>query len=346
LRGFERYGLISSLVLDRLGVLGIKFGAMKIATLRAVSLTVLGTICLEIASAGGQTAGNAPDVPPYPNTAAGLEELMSDMIALQKKGDSKMLAPYLQSLVLPDAQHWFVAEFGDDHCGEQNPGANDCMGPRFASRYQRVARDIPSSFALTLQDLIVEGLTNFEAANISEECSGPVRIVPDRNLLGGLTTTPMVSSGLPGPVKRHEPVYALWIYSESKQTTLPFFVYSEGAFRYLGMLHEVTFDEFRNGKSTAETAQPAPEAHYLTEDQIEVSNAIVDPALVQRMVVLSIVAGADGKPREVTFIRGPEAYKEAAIESAKKRRFDVPKFPFEAFHAKTVSLCENVVAPH
>jgi hypothetical protein len=77
-----------------------------------------------------------------------------------------------------------------------------------------------------------------------------------------------------------------------------------------------------------------------------VKHAIVNPDLVQGTVVLRVVAGADGKPREVTYVRGPEAYKEAAIESARKRRFDVPKFPFEAFHAKTVSLCENVVAPH
>ncbi len=271
---------------------------------------------------------------------------MRDMIALQKQGDTKTLPLYLQSLVLPDAEHWFVTEFGDDHCGEQNPAANDCMGPRFAYSYQRLAGAIPSSFALTLQDLVNEGLTNFEAANVAKECSSPVRILPDRKLLGGLSTTPLVSAALPGPVKRHEPVYALWIYSENKQTTMPFFVYSEGAFRYLGMLHEATFDEFRRGKSIAETVQPVPDAHYLTEDQLEVKDAIVDPVLVQRTVVLRIIASADGKPREVTYIRGPEAYKEAAIESAKKRRFDVPEFPFEAFHAKTVSLCENVAAPH
>jgi hypothetical protein len=91
-----------------------------------------------------QTTGNAPVVPPYPNTVAGLEKLMSDMIALQKNGDRTTLAPYLQSLVLPDAEHWFVSEFGDDHCEVQNPGANDCTGPRFASNYQRLARAIPS----------------------------------------------------------------------------------------------------------------------------------------------------------------------------------------------------------
>jgi len=319
---------------------------MKIATRRAISLGVLTlTICFGIASASGQTVADAPVVRQYPDTAAGLEELMSDMIALQKKGDTKTLAPYLQSLVLPNAERWFIAEFGDDHCGEQNPGANDCMGPRFAFRYRLLARTIPSSLALTLRDLINEGLTNFEAANITEECSGPMRIVADGKLVGGLSTTPLVSSALPGPVKRHEPVYALWIYSENKQTTMPFFVYSEGGFRYLGMLHESTFDEFRKGQSTTDTAQPALDPHNLTEDQVKVKNSIVDPDRVLRTVVLRVVAGADGKPKEVTYIRGPEAYKEAAIESAKKRRVDVPKFPFEAFHAKTVSTCEKVVAP-
>jgi hypothetical protein len=96
----------------------------------------------------------------------------------------------------------------------------------------------------------------------------------------------------------------------------------------------------------AETALPAADAHRLTEEQLKMKHGIVSPDLVQRTVVLRVVSGADGKPMEVTYVRGPEAYKEAAIESARKRRFDVPKLPFEAFHAKTVSLCENVVAPH
>jgi len=320
---------------------------MKIVVLPDVFLKVLVvTLCLGITSALGQTVGDATAVPTYPNTPAGLEQLMSKMIDLQKKGDSKVLAAYLQSLVLPDAEHWFVAEFGDEHCDDQNPGANDCLGPRFASSYRGFARDITPSFALTLQDLINENLTNFEATNITQECSGPIRIVPDRKLLGGLSTTPMVSDVLPGPVKHHEPVYALWIYNDTKQTTLSFFVYTEGAFRYLGMLHEATFAEFRKEKSIAGAPQPAPEAHYLTEDQLEVKNAIVNPALVQRTVVLQVVAGADGRARQVTYVRGPEAYKEAAIESTRKRHFDVPKYPFDAFHAKTISFCIDVVSPH
>lgn len=316
---------------------------MKIGMLRVIALTFLvGTIYPGISFAARQTVGDIALMPSYPNTAAGLEQLMSDMIALQRKGDSKMLAPYLQSLVLPDAERWFVAEFGDEHCEEENPGAEDCMGPRFASRYQGLARAIPSSFSLTLEDLIDEGLTNFEAANISEECSGPLRIVPDRKLLGGLSTTPMVSPAL-GPIKHHEPMYALWIYSESKQTPLSFFVYSEGAFRYLGILHEATFDEFRKAKRMTETAQPDPEAHRLTEEQLEVKHAIISPDVVRRTVVLRVVVGADGKAIDVTYVRGPEAYEEAAIKIARKRRFEVPKFLL-AFHAKTVSLCENVVA--
>jgi len=71
---------------------------------------------------------------------------------------------------------------------------------------------------------------------------------------------------------------------------------------------------------------------------------ISEDPFATRRVSLSF-ADADGKPTEVTYVRGPEAYKEAAIESARKRRFDIPKFLFEAFQAKTVSLRENVVAP-
>jgi hypothetical protein len=159
------------------------------------------------------------------------------MLTLQRNGDSAALAPYLQSLVLPDSERWFVSQFGDVRCGEQQLGPNDCLGPRMAFTYRSLARVLPASFALTLTDLLHEGLTNFEATNYTEECPGPQRIVAARELVGGLTTTPYLSSMLSGIVQHHEPIYVLWAYNERKETTLPFFVYFEGAFRYIGMLH-------------------------------------------------------------------------------------------------------------
>jgi hypothetical protein len=43
--------------------------------------------------------------------------------------------------------------------------------------------------------------------------------------------------------------YVLWAYSERKETTLPFFVYFEGAFRYLGMLHPASGEDFQKSKA-------------------------------------------------------------------------------------------------
>jgi hypothetical protein len=63
--------------------------------------------------ADAQSSPAATPVPSYPNTSTGLEHLMADMLSLQKSGDSAGLAPYLQSLLLPDSERWFTARFGD-----------------------------------------------------------------------------------------------------------------------------------------------------------------------------------------------------------------------------------------
>jgi len=115
--------------------------------------------------------------------------MMGDMVPLQRRGKAAELAPYLQSLVLPQPEVWFAARFGTVHCEEEKLGANDCLGPRIAFTYATITRNLSDSFALTLKDLINEGLTNFEATNYSEECLGPQRVIASRELVGGLTTT-------------------------------------------------------------------------------------------------------------------------------------------------------------
>ena len=277
----------------------------------------------------------------YPDTEAGLEHLMTDMLSLQRNGDSAALAPYLQSLVLPDADHWFTSQFGDVRCGEPQLGPNDCLGPRMAFTYHPLARVLPASFSLTLADLLHEGLTGFEANNYTGECPGPDRIVAARELVGGLTTTPHLSSMLSGLVQHREPIYVLWAYSEGKETTLPFFVYFEGAFRYIGMLHPASVEDFQKTKAAGEDTGPAPPAHYLTEDQLEMKNVIIEPSLVQRTVVLRVSLNSDGKPIEVGYVRGPTAEKEAAIKSVMRRHFERPGFGPGGFHPNL--FCFRVV---
>jgi hypothetical protein len=216
-----------------------------------------------------QSAPAALPMPPYPDSTVGLEHLMGDMLSLQRNGDSTALAPYLQSLILPASEAWFISKFGDTHCGEQQLGPNDCLGPRMALAYRSLTRVLPASFSLTLTDLLHEGLTNFEATNYTEECPGPQRIAAARELVGGLTTTPYLSPVLSSLVQHREPLYVLWIYNGTKETTLPFFVYSEGAFRYLGMLHPASVEDFHKAKAPKEDSEPTPPPRYLTEDQLK-----------------------------------------------------------------------------
>ena len=297
----------------------------------------------------GQTAPPAPQqeqnsasaiaslVPSYPDTAEGLEKMMGDMISLQKRGQSAELTPYLQSLILPEPEVWFAARFGTVHCEEEKLGANDCLGPRIAFTYATITRDLPASFALTLKDLIHEGLTNFEATNYTEPCPGPQRIIASRDLVGGLTTTQILG----GMARHHESVYVLWSYSDTKETTLPFFVYSQRAFRYIGMPHEASVEDYqKRRKGGEEQTESAPSARYLTEDQLEMKQVKVDPAVAQRNVVVLVSVGKDGKVIEASYVRGPEAYRDAAIQNVRKKKFDPPGFGPHGLHGNL--LCVNV----
>ena len=107
--------------------------------------------------------------------------------------------------------------------------------------------------------------------------------------------------------RHHESVYVLWSYSDSKETTLPFFVYSQGAFRYIGMPHEASVEDYQKKSKGGEGQnEPAPSARYLTEDQLDMNQVIIDPVAVQRTVVLRVSVGKDRKVIEASYVRGPE----------------------------------------
>jgi len=268
---------------------------------------------------------------------------MADMISKERAGDTGGLAPYLQSLVLPQAETWFTSEFGNVHCHDKQFASNECLGPRLFFAYEAMARNLPASFAMTLRDLIDENLTNFEAVNYSEPCPGPIRINTLKNLVGSLTTTPVSSSTLSGVMRNRESLYALWIYNNSKETLLAYFVYSAGAFRYIGMPHEESTEHYQRRIAGASQTEPAPPPQYLTEDQSEMNHIIIDAADVQRTVVLVVNVGKDGKVVGASYVRGPEAYKDAAIETVRKRTYERPGFGPRGFHGNI--LCERVLAP-
>jgi hypothetical protein len=269
----------------------------------------------------------------YSDSPAGLESFFSDALKAFREGSSTTVLEYGQSLVLPNADAWFVSKFKDIKCKEKTLAANDCLGPRLAAAYGTYSPVLPASFEMTLGDLAQEGLTKFEVVDYIGPCASPQRIVPSAKLVGSLMTTPVLSSMLSGLVQHHEPVYVVWAYSEDKETTLAFFVYDEGAFRYIGMPHPLlpeTYIQVRD--SGASISGPAATPHYLTDDQLPVRDVIVDPAIVANTVVLNVAVDKKGKPKEITYVRGPEQLKEETIRSVRNRRFGPPGFGPRGMH--------------
>jgi len=260
---------------------------------------------------------------------------MKDMLALTKKGDSAALALYFHSLALPNSQDWFKSQFGDENCGAQQMAVNDCLGSRLAFTYAAIASKLPTTAAATLKDLLDENLVNFEAVNYSAPCAAPVLIIPIRKLVADLSTTPILSPVLSGLVQRNQPIYVLWAYSDKQETTIAFFVYSEGAFRYIGMPHPASLQEF-----ASKTAPPTPAE--LTDEELNATPVLANQAFAQRTAVLHVLIATDGTVRDVSYVRGPEAFKDAAIQEVKKKRFQPVSF---GGHPVQVSTCINLTAP-
>lgn len=259
--------------------------------------------------------------------------MMNDMVELTRRGDATAIAEYSGLLVLPDPENWFRSEFGDANCGAENMAADDCLGPRLALAYASIAKKLPKSFPETLSLLLNERLTNFEAVDYSQPCAAPQYIIPERKLTGDLTTTPILSPVLSGLIQHHEPVYVLWDHNDKAETTIAFFVYSNGGFRYIGMPHPASLQEF---------AMKAliPQPSELTDYIIDTKPVLVDQAISQRTVVLHVIIGTDGKAHEITYVRGPADAKDSAIQTVERQQFRKQSL---GGHPIQIDTCLNVV---
>jgi hypothetical protein len=95
-------------------------------------------------------------------------------------------------------------------------------------------------------------------------------------------------------------------------------------------------------KSYSNGAFPSLSPHLLTNDQVSMKPVVIEPALVQKTVVVRVTVGQDGRPKEVSYVRGPEAFKDVVIERIRKRRFEPPGFGPRGIHPNV--FCLDVVA--
>lgn len=242
----------------------------------------------------------APAIPSYPDSPGGLQKLFKQMLKLEKNGNTKALAPYMQALILPNSDAWFRSTFGD------------AIGAHLAGAYERKRTDLPVSFPDTLADLLAKRHTNPEATRFTDSCNShateyeyPVLILR----------------------QNAQPLYDIRFFSGTTITTISYFAYSDGAFRYLG-----------NFQVSESWPMAAPKNRELLDNkQVRVAGNVTAAKLIRQVlpvypedaknqgiqgtVLFHAVIAKDGSVRGLQLIRGQCFLAQSATKAVSQWRY-------------------------
>lgn len=263
-------------------------------------------LCL-VVMAAPMTARSLPPQDPapsaYSNSTDGLQKLVWDMVAAEKSGGQKALAPYLQSLVLPSSAAWFSAEFGEPS-GQQLAVFCDAWS---GARNFQIAGDLTRAVVSQMNDVAALGF---------ERPGDPGTTERDNYFLG--------------LGKQPQTFYVVNFKSEDGLTMRwAYFVYDAGAFRYLGPLADL-----RLAPASSAASDPArPEM----PKRIRIGGSVAEAriahrvlpiypsvALAQRLegaVDLHTIIGPDGTVQSVEATSGNPVLVGAAETAVRQWRF-------------------------
>jgi len=232
---------------------------------------------------------------------------MKGMLGLEKHGDTSGLAPYLQSLVLPNPDAWFKSIFGDT------------VGAQLALSYEPTARWLPQSMAVTLKNLRQEGLADhFEVVDFNKPCAAPsfLSIQGDsENKALGLPALKLL-----GFRKQHEPMYTVWFRKSRSVSTIAFFVYDEGAFRYIGK-PEIPDSVAAQGTQSQVKSGAKVQAAKLVQMVYPVYPVAAKQAHVQGAILLSAEIGKDGSVEDLSYVSGPQVLAPSAMDAVRQWKY-------------------------
>jgi hypothetical protein len=108
-----------------------------------------------LASAPSLVEAQATSTPSFSDSTDGLQKLVWAMIAAEKSGGAHAVAPFLQSLELPNASDWFIATFGPES-GQTLAIFYDAWA---APRDSQITGDIARINALQMNDVAALSFT-------------------------------------------------------------------------------------------------------------------------------------------------------------------------------------------
>jgi len=183
-------------------------------------------------------------IPPYPDTAKGLENLVKQMLKLEKDGKQQELALYEKSLALPDADRWFKSVFGEVLGGQMTA----------VTAPSRAAAEIYTAELLAAQ--LKEKRKDVETVRFDDSCNPRATATEYPFLLLRQTS---------------EHLYDVRFLGSSTEANWAYFAYVDGGFRFIGNLQKKELGVRRAGvgrkgqnhqhRSDSDVVEPARARH-------------------------------------------------------------------------------------
>lgn len=251
--------------------------------------------------------------PEYPDTAEGLENLMNEMLRLERSGDQKTLAVYAKSLELPDGNTWYSRVFGAD------------AGPQFAEQTAPMRNNTENEAVNMIGTMQREGLVNMKAVKFTASCNDDATAEEYPVLI----------------LRQHqETLYDVRFRDSSRQTIWGFFAYADGGFHYAAMPQRMKLRDALGPSAPGRlkvdaNVQAGKLIHRVPPDFSRLKNLSNAP----HNVVLSAIIGKDGSVRDVSLLEGTCGPSEAVIRAFRQWRYSptlVNGEPVEVYTTITV----------
>jgi len=265
---------------------------------------------------GSQSPQNATVAASYPDSTSGLEHLVKDILKAQKSGDGVRAQQLIDSLILPDYQNWYSAEFDE----ETAAAGIASYKAGFSSLSLQLAR-----FFLTVQ----QNQSNVSAVRFGVTC--------DDN--AGDHTFGVLLSRL-----HSVPLYELRFIKDGHFVRLFALVYVDGGFRIALLPDPEKVSPHRDrvpSRDKAETENNPQVAEGLVQ-LIRQGGAVTAAKLVQRIqpeypeiarqeriqgtIRLHAIIGKDGTIRGLRVTSGACSLSKSAYDAVKKWRYSPTTF--------------------
>ena len=264
-------------------------------------------VCLEAQAPSHSSASSTP-VLAYPDSQAGLEHLVKDILKAQRENEGARADYLLRSFVLPSPLEWYPRVFGKRAIAA-------------ALYYQKISFAIAPRLAQTLLQLDVAGVSEIRVYRFEDSCDDAA----SANAFGTLLSRVQ-------PI----PLYELRFVKGSNAAYLFPIVYVNGAFRFVLPPNLEVSEQPRtltaSAKQQSMVLGGADDSGLLKVDRLVQQAKLIHrvapsyPSVamfehLQGQVLLQVVLAKDGSVRQIRDVEGPCSLAKSAVEAVRQWRY-------------------------